>query len=147
MAQSGIEKPEACTCGRLRRITRRVTQIYDQFLAPSGLTIAQFGILGRVIGKRGINIGALADMLVMDPTTLSRNLRPLVRNGYLKLDRDPADQRRQLVSITERGKAVATEALPHWNKAQAHVASLVGDDDTARLERLIDRSLVRLGAP
>jgi DNA-binding MarR family transcriptional regulator len=135
----------ACTCGRLRRLTRRVTQIYDQFLEPSGLTIAQFGILGRVIAQGGsVSVGALADGLVMDSTTLSRNLRPLVRDGHVKLARDPADQRRQLVSLTERGKTVLREALPYWSKAQAQVASLVGGADIARLHRLVDDSLARI---
>jgi DNA-binding MarR family transcriptional regulator len=146
MAQSAAAaNAAACTCGRLRRLTRRVTQIFDQHLAPAGLTIAQFGILGQLMARGSISVGHLADVLVMDPTTLSRNLRPLVRDGRVQLARDPADQRRQMISLSGPGKSALRAAVPLWSKAQAQVASLVGDTDVVRLHQLIDSSLDRLG--
>jgi DNA-binding MarR family transcriptional regulator len=146
MAQSAAAaNAAACTCGRLRRLTRRVTQIYDQHLEPAGLTIAQFGILGQLMARGSISVGHLADVLVMDPTTLSRNLRPLVRDGRVQVARDPADRRRQMISLSGPGKSALRAAVPLWSKAQAQVASLVGDTDVVRLHQLIDSSLDRLG--
>ena len=76
-----------CSCLRLRRISRRMTQIYDRALEPGGLTINQFGMLGRLYGARLRNeilsISALADRLGMDPTTLNRSLRPLEKAGFI----------------------------------------------------------------
>ena len=136
--------PTVCTCGKLRRLTRRVTQIYDGFLEPVGLTITQFAILSPVMRHGGITMGALAETMVMDPTTLTRNLRPLMERGYVKVVRDSTDRRRQGIWPTEAGKAIAREAGPHWRKAQAHVASVVGVHEVERLGGLLDLSLVRL---
>jgi DNA-binding MarR family transcriptional regulator len=145
--QGAIAKTDACTCARLRKITRRVTQIYDEFLEPSGLTVTQFGILGHVTAHGGsITVAPLADQLVTDPTTLSRNLRPLVTRGYIKMAPDPADRRRQMIWLTARGKTALRQALPRWSKAQAHVAAVVGTGDIGRLHALVDQSLARLNA-
>jgi DNA-binding MarR family transcriptional regulator len=139
-----VDGPTVCTCGKLRRLTRRVTQIYDGFLEPVGLTITQFAILGPVMRHGGIAMGALAEIMVMDPTTLTRNLRPLMDRGYIKVVRDATDRRRQGIWATEAGKAVAREAAPHWRKAQAHVAAVVGGGEVERLGGLLDLSLARL---
>ena len=82
-----------CTCMRLRKASRRVSQIYDRSLEPLGLTVTQFSLLGHLGSFDGIGIGALAEKLVMDPTTLTRNLRPLQRQGFVVLAADPHDRR------------------------------------------------------
>ena len=78
-----------CTCSRLRRAGRGVTQLYDQALEPAGLTIGQFGLLAHLAtiaaGEGGgIAIGTLAHARGMDPTTLTRNLKPLVAKGWIE---------------------------------------------------------------
>ncbi len=146
IVQGAIEKTNQCICAKLRRLTRRVTQIYDRFLEPSGLTITQFGTLGRVVANGGsIGVGALADLLGTDPTTLSRNLKPLVRAGYVALARDRTDARRQLITVTGRGTSALRDAVPCWSKAQAHVASLVGSADFGSLLKRVTASLARPG--
>ncbi len=72
-----------CICARLRRTTRRVSQIYDRHLEPHGLTISQFGVMVQVRVSDAPSIGQLAERMVMDPTTLTRALRPLERRGLL----------------------------------------------------------------
>ena len=145
MKQKAIETVSACTCTKLRKLTRRVTQLYDRFLAPAGLTVTQLGILGHVMASGGdIARGELADMLEMDPTTLTRNLKPLVARGHVRMVRDPSDQRRQGISLTAQGKTTLREAMPNWRKAQAYVASIVGAGEVARLHDILGRSLAQL---
>ena len=99
-------KPRAsgCTCMRLRKASRRVSQIYDRSLEPLGLTVTQFGLLGNLDRLDGISIGDLAGRLVMDPTTLTRNLRPLERQGFVVFAPDPNDRRSRCLHLTAAGR-------------------------------------------
>ena len=75
--------PAECTCFRIRGAARRVTQIYSRHLAPTGLKISQFSLLGFVAAEGPISIGRLSDLLATDRTTLTRNLNPLLRGGLV----------------------------------------------------------------
>ena len=81
MTRTAPPAPNVCTAARVRKASRRVTQIYDRHLAPFDLTIAQFGLLAQLREVSGASVGELADRMIMDATTLSRNLRPLERRG------------------------------------------------------------------
>ena len=106
-----------CTCANLRRATRLVTQVYDSALRPAGLRATQFTMLA-VLAKRGqLRQSDYADALVMDGTTLTRNLKPLLKNDWIRIDRD-TDQRVRLISITKSGQAVLDKAMPLWRQAQ-----------------------------
>src|SRR5438445_11148320 len=76
--------PLDCTCFRIRGAARRVTQIYSRHLAPTGLKISQFSLLGFVAAEGPISIGRLSDLLATDRTTLTRNLRPLLQGGVVE---------------------------------------------------------------
>jgi DNA-binding MarR family transcriptional regulator len=138
------EEIARCTCLRLRKATRRVTQIYDQTLEPAGLTIAQFGLLAYLIGGRALSVGELAEALVADPTTLTRNLKPLLERGLLRVFEDPGDRRRRLIDLTDAGRAIVPITYPLWRKAQARVTALLGEVETTRLNKALDRSIERL---
>ncbi len=101
-----------CICARLRRTTRRVSQIYDRHLEPHGLTISQFGVMAQVRLGDAPSIGQLAERMVMDPTTLTRALKPLERRGLLTLTPDPADRRTRRLALTEEGRALLRTARP-----------------------------------
>jgi DNA-binding MarR family transcriptional regulator len=135
-----------CTCSRIRKAARRVTQIYDQFLEPAGLTITQYGLLAYLRRQDGITIGALAEKMIMDPTTLTRNLRPLEREGLIKLVADPNDRRARLLYLTARGRAAFEKAKPAWAKAQRHLETVLGEADTEVINTVLDRSLARLAS-
>lgn len=134
----------SCTCSRIRKAARRVTQLYDQFLEPTGLTITQFGLLAQLKRHDGITIGELAGRMIMDPTTLTRNLRPIERDGLVKLVPAPNDRRARQVHLTARGRAAFDKARPAWAKAQRHVETTLGEPDTEALNAALDRSLARL---
>src|SRR5262245_62923223 len=99
-----IPKSVGCTCLRLRKASRRVSQIYDRALEPCGLTVTQYGLLGHIAALDGIGIGALAERMVMDATTLTRNLKPLIAQAFLVLVPDPRDRRARRLHLTEAGR-------------------------------------------
>jgi DNA-binding MarR family transcriptional regulator len=139
--------PSSCTCLRLRKASRRVSLFYDQHLEPYGLTITQYGLLGHIKSLDGIGIGPLAEKLVMDPTTLTRNLRPLERKGFVVMPADPRDRRSRCLHLTEAGRQAFEAARPGWNAAQHEIARVLGGKDGVALAATIDRMLDTLGAP
>ena len=132
-----------CTCLRLRKAARRITQIYDGYVEPFGLTITQFGLLAHVRVLDGIGVGALAEKLVMDPTTLTRNLRPLARRGLVAMEPDPGDRRSRCLHLTDEGRQILRAARPAWARAQHHVEAVLGSAAAAVLNGELDRMLER----
>src|SRR5207237_243828 len=86
-----------CNCLAIRQASRHVTQFYDQLLAPSGLRTTQFAILGRLRRSGPMPINALAAALVMDRTTLGRNILPLERDGLIEIGAERAAALRDLL--------------------------------------------------
>ena len=123
----------ACACGRLRRATRALTQLYDDLMAPSGLRITQFSLLRTLARDGTARISDLADALLLDRTALSRTLDPLLERGLVSIV-SGRDARTREVSLTRAGEKTLSAALPHWKRAQVQVASKLGPD---RLEALI----------
>ena len=81
-----LPRPEDCNCFAVRSAARHVTQLYDQLLAPAGLRVTQFSILAKLKRKGPLTINVLADDMVMDRTTLGRNIRPLERDGLISVE-------------------------------------------------------------
>lgn len=133
-----------CICSRVRRTARRVSQIYDRHLEPYGLTISQFGVLAQIRIGGAPSIGELAERIVMDPTTLTRSLRPLQQRGLVALTPDPRDRRTRRLALTEAGLAAFQAALPGWSAAQQEVSRALGDEASATLVSHLDAALVRL---
>jgi len=143
---SDIARPATpgCTCLRIRKASRRVSQIYDQYLEPYGLTITQYGLLAHLATLDGVSIGALAERLIMDPTTLTRNLRPLERTGFVTLGPDPRDRRARCLHLTATGQDTLAKAKPAWLKAQRHIDDAIGPAETPVLNAALDHVLERL---
>ncbi len=116
---------QVCACANLRRATRLVTQAYDAALRPVGLRATQFTMLA-VLGKRGqMRQSDFADVLGMDGTTLTRNLQPLLKKDWIRIDRDE-DQRVRLISLTEPGRALLDTAVPLWREVQGQFQTGLG---------------------
>jgi DNA-binding MarR family transcriptional regulator len=116
-----------CTCGNLRTTARVITQLYDEFLQPSGLLVTQFKLLGALAMHGSIALSPLAEQLALDPTTLARNLKPLEREGLVDISVGE-DRRTRMVRMTERGQDALAKALPLWEAAQAWVISQIGEE-------------------
>ncbi|MBO0758064.1 MAG: MarR family transcriptional regulator, partial [Bradyrhizobiaceae bacterium] len=84
MSAHKMSNPESCNCFAVRAAARRVTQFYDQFLAPTGLSTCQWSILVRLKRHGPLTITELADNMFMDRTTLGRNVQPLERDGLIR---------------------------------------------------------------
>ncbi len=102
-----------------------MTQMYDEALRPSGLRATQLSLLFSVehAGPRGIT--ELATMLVMDRTTLTRNLKPLLDQKLLDVIHGP-DLRQRPIAITPKGRDALARALPLWQEAQVRLADGLG---------------------
>ncbi|MDP2802337.1 MAG: MarR family winged helix-turn-helix transcriptional regulator [Phreatobacter sp.] len=136
-----------CICSRVRRTARRVSQIYDRHLEPYGLTISQFGVLAQIRIGGSPSIGELAERIVMDPTTLTRSVRPLRQRGLVVLTPDARDRRTRRLALTEAGLVAFQVALPGWAAAQHEVSRALGEDASKMLVLRLDEALVRLSPP
>jgi DNA-binding MarR family transcriptional regulator len=115
----------ACTCASLRKATRLVTQAYDEALAPTGLRATQFTVLVTLSKTGELPLTRLAEALVMDRTTLTRNLKPLLRDRLVRID-TAADQRVRRVALTDAGRDIVDQALPHWQAVQSRMVKRLG---------------------
>lgn len=128
--------PSLCTCFRLRKLARLVSQRYDRELASSGLTLNQYSILRRA-ARASKTIGALARELGMDRTTLSRDLRPLSATGWVELVAGP-DARQREVRVTAAGLDALAAAQSSWRRAQDAVERQLGSSGVEQLHRQLD---------
>jgi len=124
-APAWVEEVSVCACLNLRKAGRAVTQLFDDVMAPSGLKGTQFSVLATAAGLGPTPLSKLAEALVMDRTTLSRNLKPLVDHGLLRVERGQ-DRRERRVQITEAGRLALEHALPYWRMAQERVTGTFG---------------------
>ena len=126
-----------CNCLAIRQAARHVTQFYDQLLAASGLRATQLAILGRLRHDGPMPINALAAALVMDRTTLGRNILPLERDGLIEIGASPTDRRRREVRLTASGAARLRVATQSWKVAQRRFDEVFGVERAAALRDLL----------
>lgn len=128
-----------CACGNLRKAVRAVTQLYDEALRPVGLRASQLALLSASNSLGTPTMSRLAKFMVMDPTTLTRNLSPLQKQELIRI-KPGKDRREREVTVTGRGVQVLAKAYPAWRKAQAHVINGLGNERMSQL--LADLSAV-----
>jgi DNA-binding MarR family transcriptional regulator len=125
---------KSCIAVRLRLLNRVVTNFYDDALRPVGLKVSQLNIL-IVTAKLGLARPAqVCEILQLDASTLSRNVKPLQAHGWLEIVPDE-DARAQPFRLTTQGKRLIEKALPAWEEAQRRAAELLGDEGIALLDR------------
>lgn len=148
MADDSMDLTElrGCFAFRAHRFERQVSALYDAAIAPSGLTARQFNLLSHAAAMPGLSVARLALRLLVDPTTLTRNLKPLVEKGWIKLAADAADGRAKRISATPAGLARLKAALPLWRAAQANLAALLGETSADRLSQALEKATGRLRA-
>ena len=114
-----------CACATLRRTDRVLTQFYDEILAPSGLHVTQFTTLATLSQAEPVTINRLAEILVMDRTTLTRNLEVLAKQHLVRIE-EGEDRRTRLVHLSQEGEQALTRAWPLWQEAQARIEHALG---------------------
>jgi DNA-binding MarR family transcriptional regulator len=126
-----------CNCLAIRQAARHVTQFYDQLFAPVGLRATQFAILSRLRRDGPMTINTLAAALVMDRTTLGRNILPLQRDGLIEIAASPTDRRRRELCLSDAGADKLREASERWMVAQTRFDDVFGSERAAALRGLL----------
>src|ERR1700730_16219179 len=124
-ARRGTES--RCHCTRLRKASRRISQLYDAALGPSGLKSTQRALLAQIGRSEPATVGALAEALVMDAGGLAHTLKPLIRDGLVAIDIDPSDRRNRLIRLTPRGGVRLRQSDDLWETAQKSFEKGFGD--------------------
>jgi DNA-binding MarR family transcriptional regulator len=117
---------ENCACHKVRAAARAVTRAYDQALRPVGLRATQLAVLVAVAMDDAISINALAKLMGMDRTTLTRNLRPLEKEGLVTRGIE-GWRRSRVLQVTKKGRSRLRQALPIWSRAQQVLRKKLGD--------------------
>lgn len=127
-----------CACANLRRAARAVTQHYEGELRATGVRVTQFTLL-QVLARAGpIRQGQLGELLAMDSTTLTRTLKLLLEEGWIR-KAVGADRRQRYFELTAAGRRQMQEAMPHWERAQARLRKSLGEAGWGELERVLAR--------
>lgn len=129
---------------KLRQLTRLVTRHYDHYTAAAGLKTTQYSLLSHVEKLGPIRPGDLARSMQMDASTLTRNMQPLVTQGWLRIGAGE-DARSRLVEITDEGRAKRAEGQRAWKQAQLALNERLGSERVAALHLLLDEGIERLG--
>lgn len=136
-------QPRGCTHFKLRQLLRAVARHYDAEMARAGLKGTQYSLLSYVASFEPVQPLELARRMGLDASTLTRNLRLLVEEGWV--EQGPgADARSRLVRITPAGRAKHAEARRCWKRAQLALNERFGSAEVARLHALIDHGLASL---
>lgn len=136
-------QPLGCTNFKLRQLMRSVTQHYDAELAKAGLKTTQYSLLSHVVQLGPLRPGELARAMTLEPSTLSRNLRPLIDAGWVTLSAGD-DARSRRVAATPAGRDKRAEAKRRWKAAQLALNARLGAHDVASLHLLLDRCTQRM---
>jgi DNA-binding MarR family transcriptional regulator len=137
-------KPSSpCNFMNIHRASRAVSLFYNEVLRPSGLTIAQLGLLRQIEMAEEVTISELAKQVRLDRTTLNRNLKPLTEAGFITI-KPGLDSRTRQITLTEKGNTAMLEGCRLWGEAQESIKEYLGDEDLvtfinlmAKLEALV----------
>ena len=118
-----------CIVAAMRAATRRLTQLYDEAMALTGLRVTQFHVLSE-LERRSADpptVGELAEILTMERSALGQTLRPLAREGFINLGHDKRDGRRRPVRLTKAGKDKVLRGRRYWASAHKKSEHFLGD--------------------
>ena len=135
--RTALTPMDVCHCFAVRQAGRWISQLYDQHLAACGLRSTQYAILAQLDRLGAASIAALADAMVMDRTTITRNVTPLERDGLLEIAASAADRRRKELRLTVHGRQALAAARPHWRRAQQAFEAHFGAEQAAALRTLL----------
>ncbi len=133
-----LPKSEICLAHTLRRADRVVTQLYNDYLAPLDLRVTQFSMLKALHYMGTTTALQIQEILVMEQATVSRGLKPLVRDGYIRVE-EGVNKREKALSLTAEGEALYQEALGPWEEAQARMRKLIGQGQDDWLIQLSEK--------
>jgi DNA-binding MarR family transcriptional regulator len=110
---------DTCLCLHLQRAARVMARQFDEAFRPLGITQGQFSLLMSLNRPAPPTMGSVADLLAMDRTTLTANLKPLQRRGLVTITVDDSDRRSRRLTLTREGRALLVAAVPIWKRTHA----------------------------
>lgn len=119
---------QSCVCSNLRKTTRVVTHLYDKFLSSTGLKITQYSMMVNIANHKDISISELGEAMLLDQTTVTRNVNILKKSGFVKITKSTNDSRTRIITVTELGFAKLKEAYPIWLKIQEKIVADIGEE-------------------
>jgi DNA-binding MarR family transcriptional regulator len=122
-----------CNGTALRKAMRRVSQLYDEVLAPCGLRSTQRSLLIHIARAERPAMGELADALVLDRSALAHNLKPLERDGFIEVVVDEEDRRSRRITLTSLGRVKLAESTELWERAQCRFEHVLGEKEARAL--------------
>ena len=125
-----------CACFDLRKATRAVSRMYDDFLRDAGVNVTQFSLLRLIRTEKEISVSTLGRYMVMDRTSITRALAPLDRDSLIN-SRPGADKRMRIVSLTQKGLKLVEDAEPKWRRAQQALMEALGEDRWSAMRSLL----------
>lgn len=132
--------PAGCTNLKLRQLTRRVSQHYDNIVGAAGVKTTQYSLLSYVVKLAPVRPSDLAKVMEMDASTLTRNLQSLIAAGWVDIG-PGVDGRSRVVTATDAGRAKRAEAQAEWKRAQLALNERLGIDKVQQLHALLDECL------
>jgi DNA-binding MarR family transcriptional regulator len=124
---------DTCLCLHVQRAARALVRRYDEALRPIGLTSGQFSLLMSLNRSEPPDMAQVAALLAMDRTTLTANLKPLERHGYVRVTTSEKDKRRRLLALTQSGRSTLVAAVPVWQRTHQRLEALLGTSNPDRL--------------
>jgi DNA-binding MarR family transcriptional regulator len=131
--ETTIHVRDHCLCLAAQRAARSLARRFDEALKPVGITSGQFSLLMSLNRPEPPTIGSVANLLAMDRTTLTANLKPLQRRGMIELVADAKDRRSRRIRLMDAGAAALSAAMPIWIGTHADIDAAVGGDQVATL--------------
>ena len=121
-----------CLCLHVQRAARALSRRFDEAFQPYGITSGQFSLMNGLNQPEPPTIGAVAQLLAMDRSTVTANLKPLEKAGFVAISRDDNDRRGKRIALTDAGRAVLAKTAPVWAREHAAIESGVHDGDGLR---------------
>lgn len=132
------DSPTLCYCSSLRKSTRIITKIYDQLLATSGLKVTQYALMVNLNRLEPATINQLADVMILERTTLVRNLNILIKQGLVEMVIKHTSKA-HIIQLTAMGKIKVEETKPLWQSAQEKVAKILSDEEQSFIHLLLTK--------
>ena len=126
-----------CLFSKTRKVSRYITNLYTQALKEVGLTPVQYSMLTAILILKEANINDLSSALKMDRTTINRNLKPLIRDGWVFIN-ESSDKRERIISITKEGKELYEKGYESWKQAQCEFQNILGEEKRNEMSELLD---------
>jgi DNA-binding MarR family transcriptional regulator len=130
-----LRSESLCITAALRAAARRLTLLYDEVMAPTGLRLTQFSLLAELERRDAFppTVGELAEIMTMERSALGQTLKPLERDGLIGLTRDEQDGRRRPVRLTAAGREAVVVTRPYWKEAHRRFGGFFGEPEMADL--------------